>query len=384
MNKKILFAAVGSALAASPMIAAADVSVGGHAQVEYYNGETAASGSTTLKYNGLIDNARGRFWINSSEDLGGGMKAMARYEFSVDTANSGQSAANGNGSVGLDTGTRTIDQRTREKYVGLAGGFGTVTAGNLHGVYKRMGGVRWDPVNATVLEARSNGGQSGSGDANATFAHNGFIPGAVKWESGAVTGPVAIEVLIAPNKSTNAAGTDAADGTDTQFGASFKPIPGLEVIAVIANNKQTPSTTNTAQKATKFGARYSMGPHTFWGQIEDVDAPSGAAVTTYALTAGTTMADSTGITSATKGELKYNWFGYSLKAGNNLFVAQYANSSRAADGAVDVDVTFLSLAVLHSLSKSTTLHVGYRKTELEQGATTREQTVFAGGMRVNF
>ncbi len=381
MNKKILFAAVGAAIAASPMIAAADVSVGGHAQVEYYNGENAATGSATTKHSGLIDNARGRFWINASEDVGGGMKAMARYEFSVDTANSGQSAANGNATLGGYDGTspRTFDQRTREKYVGLSGGFGTFTAGNLHGVYKRMGGVRWDPVNATVLEARSNGGQSGSGDANATFAHNGFIPGAIKWESGAVTGPVAVEVLLAPNKNEVTAAN--GDGNDLQAGVSFKPIPGLEVLAVMANNKGTAGTTNAAQKATKFGARYQMGPHTFWAQIEDVDTNSTNVTSSLA---GAAVPTSAGITTATKGEMKYNWFGYSLKAGNNTFVAQYANSSREAAGSTDVDVTYLSLAVLHSLSKSTTLHVGYRKTELEQGTTTVEQTVFAGGLRVNF
>lgn len=311
------------------------------------------------------------------------MKAMARYEFSVDTANSGQSAANGNGSAGLDTGTRTFDQRTREKYVGLSGGFGTVTLGNLHGVYKRMGGVRWDPVNATVLEARSNGGQSGSGDANATFAHNGFIPGAIKWESGMVTGPVSVEALIAPNKNS-VSGVDGSDGNDTQIGVSFKPMPGLEVMAVMANNKKSPGTpTNSDQKATKFGARYAMGPHTFWAQIEDVDTNSTCVTTALSCGATNTVA-SAGVTSATKGEMAYKWFGYSLKAGNNLFVAQYANSGREVAGATDVDVTFLSLAVLHSLSKNTTLHVGYRKTELEQGASTTEQTVFAGGLRVNF
>ena len=72
-------------------------------------------------------------------------------------------------------------------YVGLSGGFGAFKFGNQHGVYKRMGGVRWDPFNATVLEARSNGGQSGA-DVSGTFAHNGFIPGAIKWESGKLLG----------------------------------------------------------------------------------------------------------------------------------------------------------------------------------------------------
>ncbi len=373
MNKKILFAAVGAAIAASPMIAAADVSVGGHAQVEYFQSKVDATGSVSDKNSGLIDNARGRFWIKATEDLGGGMKALAHYEFSVDTANSGQSAANGNGAVGYDTTQRSIDQRTREKYVGLSGGFGTITAGNLHGVYKRLGGVRWDPVNATVLEARGNGGQSG-GDVSANTAHNGFIPGAVKWESGTVTGPVAVEVMFAPNKNGNATGADAGDGNDFQAGVSFKPMPGLEVIAALVKNKQSPATTNASQSLTKFGGRYNMGPHTFWAQIEDTDVLDNAAFGPV---------DSNGITTASKGQRKYNLFGYSLKAGNNLFVVQYGNAE-ASGTATKIETTYLSLAVLHSLSKSTTAHVGYRKTEAEQGTTTNETSVFAGGLRVNF
>ncbi len=375
MNKKILFAAVGSALAASPMIAAADVSVGGHAQVEYFQSKVDATGLASDKNSGLIDNARGRFWINATEDLGGGMKALARFEFSVDTANGGQAAAASggpSGAAGYDTTTRGIDLRTREKYVGLSGGFGTVTAGNLHGVYKRLGGVRWDPVNATVLEARGNGGQSG-GDVSAITAHNGFIPGAVKWESGATTGPVNVEVMFAPNKNGNP-GTDASDGNDFQAGVSFKPMPGLEVIAALVKNKQQPSTTNSSQSLTKFGGRYNMGPHTFWAQIEDTDVNDDATFT---------APTSIGIATASKGQRKYNLFGYSLKAGNNLFVVQYGDAE-ASGTATKIETTYLSLAVLHSLSKNTTAHVGYRKTEAEQGTNTNETSVFAGGLRVNF
>jgi predicted porin len=374
MNKKILFAAVGAAIAASPMIAQANVTVGGHAQVEYFQSKIDTTGSASDKNSGLIDNARGRFWINASEDLGGGMKALARYEFSVDTANSGQSSAAGNGAVGFDATQRTFDQRTREKYVGLSGGFGTVTAGNLHGVYKRMGGVRWDPVNATVLEARGNGGQSGSGDVHASFAHNGFIPGAIKWESGAVTGPVNVEVLFAPNKDGNPS-ADQSDGNDFQAGVSFKPMPGLEVLAVTAKNKQQPSSTNSSQSLTKFGARYNMGPHTFWVQVEDADVNNNATFS---------APTSVGITTASKGERKYNWFGYSLKMGNNTFVAQYGDAEASGSGFTTTDTTYISLAVLHSLSKNTTAHVGYRSTEAETGSSTTKTTVFAGGLRVNF
>ncbi len=386
MNKKILFAAVGAAIAASPMIAVqADVKVGGHAQVEYYQYKFDDGAGSTRKASGLIDNARGRFWIDASEDLGSGMKALARYEFSVDTANSGQSGANGNVSFSTgyepSTAPRTFDQRTREKYVGLSGGFGTITLGNLHGVYKRLGGVRWDPVNATVLEARGNGGQSGARDISATNAHNGFVPGAIKWESGAVTGPVQVELMLAPNKNTNTAGQDVADGNDMQAGVSFKPMPGLEVIAAIVKNKKQPSSTNTDQDLTKIGGRYNMGPHTFWVQLENADTTS--AIDPFA--AASTVPTSAGVAANTKAEINYKLFGYSFKMGNNLFAVQFADSTYEEPGAADTDITYLSLAVLHSLSKNTTVHAGYRTSEYESpGSPSTKEKVFAAGLRVNF
>ncbi len=384
MNKKILFAAVGAAIAASPMIAAqADVKVGGHAQVEYYQYKLNDAGATR-KASGLIDNARGRFWIDASEDLGGGMKAMARYEFSVDTANGGQAAAASggpSGAAGYDTGTRSFDQRTREKYVGLSGGFGTVTAGNLHGSYKRLGGVRWDPVNATVLEARGNGGQSGGRDISATQAHNGFVSGAVKWESGAVTGPVSVELMIAPNKNTSTAGVDNSDGNDMQAGVSFKPMPGLEVVAAIVKNKKQPSSTRTDQDLTKIGGRYNMGQHTFWVQLENADTD----VNIDPVNNTTNVPTSIGVAANSKAEINYKLFGYSFKMGNNLFAAQYADSTFEAAGQADTDITYLSLAVLHSLSKNTTAHVGYRKSEYETpGSAATKENVFGAGLRVNF
>src|SRR3990172_5578159 len=78
MNKKILFAAVGAALAVAPMISAqAEVKVGGLAHVSLDSldrGTASDTGSLFLSNNSSNIN------IGASEDLGGGMKAIAYWE----------------------------------------------------------------------------------------------------------------------------------------------------------------------------------------------------------------------------------------------------------------------------------------------------------------
>ncbi|MCR4299985.1 MAG: porin [Sulfuricaulis sp.] len=375
MNKKLLTTAIGAALAAGSAVGQADVKVGGHAQVEYYNAEIDTTGAAKSKGNGLIDNARGRFWIDVQEDLGAGLKGLAHFEFSVDTANSGQADANGNGATFLDTSLRTFDNRTREKYVGLAGGFGAIKAGNQHGVYKRLGGVRWDPFNATVLEARGNGGQSGTDVSASGYTHNAFIPGAIKWESGKVFGDmVTAELLYSPEKTDAGAG-DAGSGNDIGAGVSIKPMKGFEIIAATFSNKKSPSVAaNTDQKGTKLGVRYNfMDSHTVWLQAEDVDTNS-----TFA------AVNSNGITTAAKGDAEFMWLGYTLKFGNNLLVAQLGSAEFTAAAVTKREVDYRNLGVIHSFSKTVSSWVGYRETESTTGATKTDTSVLALGMRVNF
>ena len=399
MNKKLLTVAIGAALSAVPMLAAqADVKVGGMAQAEYYSakatcniGTTAASGTgifsgsgacagtnaASAKGTGLIDNARGRFWISADEDLGANMKGLAYYEVSVDTANSGQSAANGNGAYPYDTTVRGFDARTREKYVGLSGGFGAFKFGNQHGVYKRMGGVRWDPFNATVLEARSNGGQSGA-DVSGTFAHNGFIPGAIKWESGKLLGDmVLLEVLYAPHKNSNGAGDLTGTGDDYQAGVSVKPIKDLEIVAAFSDNKKTPDVaTNSDQKATKLGARYTfLSAHTVFVQYEKTDMNNSAVAS---------VPTSVGITTVAVAKGKYTLLGYSLKLGNASIVAQIGKHQRDLVGLSSLEAKYAATGVMYNFSKTTRAWLGYRSTKVTEATISNDQKVFALGLRKDF
>ena len=369
MEKKLLTLAIGTALMAGGSLAQAGVTVGGMAQVEYYNGTAecnvgtanavgggvfsgsgvcTATNSTKHKASGLIDNGRGRVIINADEEIGS-WKALARYEFSVDTANSGQGAgANGNTSVYYDSTVRGFDQRTREKYVGLQGGFGTITLGNLHGVYKRLAGVRWDPFNATALEARSNGGQSGS-DVSGQFAHNGFIPGAVKWESDKLMGSVfRLEVLVAPDSSSGvSAAGNSGNGYDHQIGFSVKPIKDLEIVAAYSNNKQQQSSASRDDAtAAKIGARIGFGGNALWLQYEKADIDAGAGIFNLDGAAGSTH-DATGVITVdgSPADASYLWLGYSLTIGSSQFVAQvYLNVLGRAGSQPEIDFHVARLA----------------------------------------
>ncbi len=409
MDKKFLTVVIGAALSAVPMLAAQAQTVtqptvrfGGQLQAEYYNAEgtcaangaaifagsgacTAGGNTASQSATGLIDNARGRFWILADEDLGGGMKAFGRLEFSVDVANSGSALTESNSAAPYDTTARTFDQRTREKYVGLSGAFGAIRLGNVHGVYKRLGGVRWDPLGATVLEARNNGAQSGSGDVNRGFAHNGFIAGAIKYESGKAFGEmVVLEALVAPHENSTVAG-DAGTGNDYQIGVSVKPTKDLEIIAVISNNKAQPNlTTNFDQKAQKFGARYNIDKdHTVWFQREQLDMfNSNAASVPTGVGLVASVAVPNPVVDGT-----YTWLGYHGKFGKHNAVVQLGNHAR--DTVAGLATSYRNVAYMYNFSRTARVHVGYRVTTAELSTATAgfansETKVLAAGLRKDF
>lgn len=121
MNKKLLALAIAGALAA-PLAAQADVSVYGLAHLSF----DALSGADDAPSYGVVSRAS-RLGFKASEDLGGGLKAIAGIEFGVDMAK--------------EKGGETTG---RNQVVGLAGGFGTVVLGRHDTPYKMSTG-KLDP-----------------------------------------------------------------------------------------------------------------------------------------------------------------------------------------------------------------------------------------------
>jgi predicted porin len=117
MKKSILALAVAAALAA-PLAAQADTILYGSARVSVdYNDEDPADG-----YWDVVNNDS-RLGVQGSEDLGGGLAAIYQMEFGVDLTEGGNFESN------------------RPKFVGLKGGFGTVTLGTQETPYYHVVGV---------------------------------------------------------------------------------------------------------------------------------------------------------------------------------------------------------------------------------------------------
>jgi predicted porin len=256
-------------------------------------------------------------------------------------------------------------------FVGLKGKeFGQIELGRLKQAYKYMGGVRYDPFVATILQARGNGGMSGGAGPDKAMGHGGFHSNAIGYRGD--FGPVNFQLTYNP---------EDVNGGSMTAGAMFKQ-ENWEVFVALADSGDTGAskeggrtmqTGDSEYSATKIGGQYKMGMHTISAQMEMIDS------------------DTVGST-ATKGTSpSYLYLNYQAKMGNNTFgvgFGQYDSDGATADDvnaagtqAVSKDVGFLALGVNHYFSKTTRLHAGYRATTTD---TNTGNSVIAVGLRKDF
>ena len=339
MNKKIIALAVAAGFAAAPLAAQADMTVYGQAQVEVGSwGGDGADGQS------VQDNARGRIGFKASEDLGGGLKSIAKFEFKTDTAD-GDSATTGN-----NTG---VALTKREAMVGLKGGWGEFQAGRLKSAYKYMGGVKYDAFTATILEARGNGGMSGG-----TYGHNGFISDSVAYK-----GKFGGFSLWATYDLDNGggAGVTNADGSHAmtlggKFGTKMWEA-GLAYVTDDGNSAAGPKVSAAEHKATKvFGSVTLGGAHTIRGQYEMINLAN------------------------TDNDAKNYYLNYDFKFGKNMVDVGYGDYS--VDNTSSADTTFMRVALKHKFSKKTSTWVGYRSSDYNGSAN--DVTVISVGLRKDF
>jgi len=120
MKKSILALAVATALA-TPFAAQADTILYGSARVsvDYSDDESLLDSDGSWD----VVNNSSRLGVLGSEDLGGGLSAVYQYEFGVDLTEGGNFEGN------------------RPKFVGLKGGFGTLTLGTQETPYYHVAGI---------------------------------------------------------------------------------------------------------------------------------------------------------------------------------------------------------------------------------------------------
>lgn len=356
MNKKIIALAVAAAFTA-PMAAQAAVTTYGHAQVEYgvWGGDNGKVGTANVSNNGetVADAARGRIGFKASEDLGNGLKALAKFEFKTDTSDG--------------TSSGDISLTKRELMIGLKGGFGTVEMGRLKTAYKYTGGVKYDAYVATNLEARGNGGMSGKtgkGSINKAAGHNGFVDDSISYKNKFGNMHFWLTYDLDTGKVAG------KDGNAMTASLKYKA-KNWEVFVGLVDDDIEVTTTNGAQAydATKFGGSYKFGAHKVNVQVE-----SGSF-------------DKTGTSDDT--DLDNFYVNYSLKMGKNTLDVAVGNEEFDNFGSADdTDVDFFRVALRHSFSKNTSAWIGHRSSDTNVVATAtdtgKSEDVTSLGMRVKF
>jgi len=335
MKKNIIALAIAGALAA-PLAAQAEMTVSGQLQAEL----TSMSADAALRSDnggpvteGLaLDDAQeggklgsgnyGAITLSGSEDLGNGMKALAKYSFNVDV-----------------DGKAPVQ---RDSYVGLSGGFGTVLLGTLSTPYKSST-VKWDPFLATAGQARGNFGASG--------LHNGYAGNVVAYANKFGPAKVVLAVSLDEAQNTPADGSYRGDHTTT-FSVNV-PVGPVEVAVAYLDAAALDNGT-----ATKVGVKYGAGAFGVNFQYETVDADLGTSTDgeTFALINGT----------------------YTM--GANTFALSYGQNSQDFIGGASADNTHTTVGVVHGFSKNTAAYAAYTALDADGDAASG----VALGMRVKF
>lgn len=350
MKKNVIALAVAAAMAA-PLAAQAEVTVSGGLQAELRSvGGDGTSMSKGLyatdggEYGSENGGSYGFLKFSASEDLGGGMKALAMW--------------NGVANVGDSNSAGGISGR--DAYVGLTGGFGTVLAGTLATPYKSST-VKWDPFVTTSLQARGNGGMSD--------AHNGYASNALAYAN--KFGPATVVLALVLDEGAEVPASDKTNAEHAKSISVNAPVGPVEVAFAYVDASKFSSITNlglgataaaVADKldtltATKIGVKWNSGAITVAGQYEMLSVKLGAvdvSPTQLYLTASYGM-------------------------GANTISAGYGVADDD-DSATD-NTTYMAIGVKHAFSKSTSLTAGYRATDAD-GAN--DENTVSVGLRVGF
>jgi len=303
----------------------------------------------------VLDNAQGRVGLKAAEDLGSsGLTGLAKFEFQADTSDNTTSSPN-------------ISLTAREAMVGLKAGWGQLELGNLKSPYKYYGGVQYDPFVATTLEARGNGGMSGSSsygkssalgpggpfpDVSSDYGHNGFLKQMLGYEY--TGGSLKVRIIYG-----------LADGSgDYSGGIMFKKEKYEIFAALVGTGNTLDDGDGESYESWKVGGAFKVGVHKFMAQYEQ-----------HKYSNGTTDSEPT-----------HFFLGWNMTLGNNIFVIQGGqydgdNTVSAIDPNKKLDTTYATFGVIHHFTKLTRIFGGYRMSDADDDS---KEDVISLGLRKDF
>ncbi|MDT8363798.1 MAG: porin [Nitrosomonas sp.] len=394
MKKRLISLAVASTLAA-PLVASADgthVTIFGRLQAEYATVDVDGFNAQTA----IVDDAlQSRWGLQVAEDLGMGLQAIGRVEFSFNP---------GSGS----------NQTAREQWVGLGGEqWGELKFGRVQSPFKDFaGGQSIDPFAYTSLHATGSGGLMVSSQNGLGSGDNSFVNSAVRFDSPVVEG-FALSALLMPGDADKrdplldpansggengewdfqVAGKYSAQISDVDFdifgGYSRDNVSKFQKISGVKDDEEI----------WRGGALVGYAGFRLRGQFEWVNNANpfgGAATCTDAAAFGSANGPISldGGRGQCNSAMHANGDGYlwmlggDYTIGNTMLIAQGGTAKAKSEGLIAKrNVENITVGVIHSLSRRSSLFGGYQRVWVKDRnlvGVDADRNVYSVGLRHDF
>ncbi len=340
MNKNLLAIAIAASLVA-PLAVQAEVKVSGAFQAEVGTLEIGTGDRQTITDSDITGNGSpNRVRFDVTENLGGGLKGFARFDWEFDTFNRADTTN--------DTSNTNI--RNREKYIGLKGSMAHLKMGRIQGIYKTSS-LGYDKWSSTSLQARNGGGGMSGGN----FGHSSFVEDALEvgFNAGGLKGTVQ---YVADETNGNEGSILGA----LQYGGKT-----WEVTAAVANQEFNNSDDNNIN--WKLAGKATLGGLYLALQYENVEtAQSKLGLPAAGSTANVDAAD-------------YIWGEAGYRMDNAELIAWVGSVS---SDIADHDALSYSVGAKYHFSKRMFAYAGYHKTDSDTDA--HDVDAFVGGVRLGF
>ena len=297
----------------------------------------AAAGATSNGTSQTVVNSGGqngsRWGLRVSEDLGGGLAAIAQFEsgFNIDTGSQ------------TDNLGRTQTLFGRQAFVGLKSGFGTVALGRQYGPYDDMKGTLSLQGN-NAFDA-TGGGVYGTVGIGAWVGYNPRVNNSIKFQSNNYSGLSFSAIYgMGEDKSTNVSASST-------FGIGAMYANGPITVGLVHQNEGfTRSATNGKNELenTLLAGAYDFGVAKLGGGYNEARVRANG------------NAD----------PKSKEWFiALSAPLGATTLKAQYARSKQNF-GSVSYENDSIGLDAVYDFSKRTSAYVGYNATTFDQAGPT--------------
>jgi len=392
MKKSILAIAVGTALAAGSAQAAVEVygklhlSLDSNDNGNIYDGNTNATAANAGTKAGslYVSSNSSVLGFKASEDLEGGLKAIAVLEFMVEADNS----------------VTTVPFTEREVYGGLGGSFGTVRIGKIDTPTKLLGrkadffGDQVGDSRNLTSRASNYGLVTNAPLHNDTAAHPAYTYSATSqkpnWElrstnalayTSPTMGGVTVAVLYQPDEGR--ADSSVKDLTAVLAGPAG---PGKMLVGLgWSSHGMAWNNDEKAESNLRFAGSFEISDVKVALLYQKASNMNAVSTTAAGCTAATPPACATAnvIKAVTASSLdRTTWgLGGSYKIGAGAVKAQYYKAGESKGALTDPadGATMYAIGYDHNLSKNTKVYFAYAKTTNDQGSTKVADVPTTGG-----